>query len=165
MTIVLVWLKENWQGAAVGLVIGFLVCRVVTPDAAPVVTGETVSGAATKVSGTATARSSGKVEVPGRPATPCPPNQVCPECPTISVSLDCEAAIAGALASNLSSSAKVALASSVPWSLDIGGGKVLLNGEAWNAELGLSYGKLRGAVGYATDGSLRVGASYKILGN
>lgn len=103
----LVKLKENWRGLAVGLLLGFFLGGLRTgSEPQPAVVAQT--GGQQAITGTAQAHTRAVVEAGGRPAMPCPPDKVCPECPPVKVVYDCGARVDGAAAQSIEAEVAVA---------------------------------------------------------
>lgn len=118
----LTWLKTNWQGCLAGLALGLALMALnglVAPNK-PLV--EASAGASQSLSGTAQASSGAVIEIPGRPATPCPESNVCPECPPVRIVYDCKATVSGGASSVVSASAKIEASKGIPIGLVFGPG-------------------------------------------
>lgn len=162
LALAIAWAKTNWQGVLLGLGLGMAVCAakgVLSPSGPLQV--EASAGAATSLSGTASAHSGGSVTVPGRPAMPCPADKVCPEVQPVRIVYDCGATVSGHGESAVSATAKIL---DVPhgtlWGVTFGGGREIIGGEAWHGKLALNYGALSAGVNCNTEGKLAAEAAW-----
>ncbi len=107
---ILNFLSTQWKGVAtglaLGLVMGLAACGLRNTQGAPAQAIST-AGAAESVSGTATAHSGGTIEVPGRPAFPCPADKICPEVNPVKIIYDCSSVTAGNVQANVSATASI----------------------------------------------------------
>ena len=161
--VVLGWLKTNWQGAAVGIIFGYFVCTLSSCVQKNENSIQVSAGAATSLSGTATASSGGSVRVPGRPSMPCPPDKVCPECPGLQVDFGANAGVSGGVASSVTASASTRQSEAVLglWAgagaTDVLGAQIGVYGQ-----ISAQYGSFQVPLRYDSNQRLSIGIDYRL---
>ncbi len=92
---------------------------------------------------------------------PCPADKVCPEVQPVRIVYDCGAGVSGHGESAVSATAKVDDSpSGTLWGITAGGGRQIVNGEAWIGKLALNYGALSAGLNCDIEGKLAVEAAW-----